>query len=272
MPTTSTAASPTPSAEPVRRASYVTHGKPETIGDAVERLERLAADAGVELTDDEPDIVVVLGGDGTMLRALQTHLGSGTPVVGVNFGRVGFLTSMRPDDLEAGLARVFAGEYVVHDLPTIDAEVGDTRVTAVNDIVATSATLGRMVELAWKVGGEVMGNVSCDGVICSTPSGSTAYNLSNGGPVLMWGIDALAITFVAPHSLAARPVVVPRRAWVEVTNATADVSLVVLADGHRFAEAHPGDSVHVHVGAQSSRLATLPEATFVTRYLQTFAS
>jgi NAD+ kinase len=145
-------------------------------------------------------------------------------------------------------------------------------VTAVNDVVATSATLGRMVELEWKIGGEAMGTVPCDGVICSTPSGSTAYNLSNGGPVLMWGIDALAITFVAPHALDARPVVVPRNRRVEVTNATPDVSLAVLADGHRFAEAPPGAGIHVHIGAQSSRLAMLPEATFVTRYLQTFAS
>jgi NAD+ kinase len=256
----------------VRRAACVTHGKPDTIGDALARLEGVAERGGVELTDDEPEIVVVLGGDGTMLRAMQAHLESGTPVIGVNFGRVGFLTSMRPDELESGLERVFRGDYVVYDLPTLDAEVGGATVTAVNDVVATSATLGRMVELDWKIGGEVMGTVPCDGVICSTPSGSTAYNLSNGGPVLMWGIDALAITFVAPHSLAARPVVVPRNRPVEVTNATPDVPLAVLADGHRFADAPSGTSVHVHVGPRSSRLATLPEVTFVRRYLETFAT
>jgi NAD+ kinase len=272
VPTTSTAVSPTQSVEPVGRAAYVTHGKPDTIGDAVARLQRVAENAGVELTETEPDLVVVLGGDGTMLRALHARLGTGTPVIGVNFGRVGFLTSMRPDELEDGLARVFAGEYVVYALPTLDAEAGSERTTAVNDVVATSAILGRMVELEWRIGGETMGNVPCDGVICSTPAGSTAYNLSNGGPVLMWEIDALAMTFVAPHSLAARPVVVPRQRAVEVTNTTPDVPLAVLADGHRFAEVPPGGTVGVRVGAQSSRLAMLPEATFVSRYLETFAS
>jgi NAD+ kinase len=272
VPTTSIAGSPTPLREPVRRAAVVTHGKPATIGDAVERLRAVAGRAHVELTEDEPDIAVVLGGDGTMLRALQRWLGTDVPVIGVNFGRVGFLASMRPDDMEDGLGRVFSGEYVVYELPTLDAETGGTTATAVNDVVATSGTLGRMVELDWKIGGEDMGSVPCDGVICSTPSGSTAYNLSNGGPVLMWEIDAYAITFVAPHSLHARPVVVPRKRDVEVTNVTRDVSLALIADGHRFADIPPGSAVRVRLGEQTSLLATLPEATFVRRYLETFAS
>ena len=105
MPTTSTAGSPPPSAnEPVQRAAVVVHGRPETIGDAVARLERVAGASGVELTDDAPDLGVVLGGDGTILRALQRFLGTGIPVIGVNFGRVGFLASMTPDELEGRLA------------------------------------------------------------------------------------------------------------------------------------------------------------------------
>ena len=107
MPTTSTAGSPTPLREPVRRAACVTHGKPATIGDAVAQLERIAAASGVQLGDDDPDIAVVLGGDGTMLRALQRWLGTQVPVIGVNFGRVGFLASMRPEEMEEGLRRVF---------------------------------------------------------------------------------------------------------------------------------------------------------------------
>ena len=272
MPPTSTAASPTPLGEPVRRAAVVTHGKPEQIGDAVERLKGIAAAAGVELTETSPDLVVVLGGDGTMLRAFQRFLAERVLVFGVNFGRVGFLASSQPDQMERDLGRVFDGEYVVYELPTLDASAGGVDITAVNDVVATSATLGRMVELNWLIGDEEMGRIPCDGVICATPSGSTAYNLSNGGPVLMWEIDAVTITFVAPHSLHARPVVVPRNRRVEIVNATPDVPLAVLADGHRFSEAQPGASVTVRLGEQRSLLATLPEATFVTRYLETFAS
>jgi NAD+ kinase len=272
MPTTSTAASPTPSAEPVRRVGVVTHGKRELIGDALERLKSIGAAAGVEVTNESPDLVVVLGGDGTMLRAFQRYLGERVPVYGINFGRVGFLASSSPEGMEQDLARVFEGDYVVYELPTVVARADGEEVTAVNDVVATSATLGRMVELLWFIGDEEMGRVSCDGLICSTPSGSTAYNLSNGGPVLMWEIDAVAVTFVAPHSLDARPVVVPRSRRIEVVNATPDVSLALLADGHRFAEVAPGGSVSVGLGEQRSLLATLPEETFVTRYLETFAS
>ena len=270
MPTTSRAGSPQQSAEPVRRATIVLHGQPEGLGDVVEQVRRVAADAGVELTDDAPDLAVVLGGDGTVLRALQRFLGTGVPVIGVNFGRVGFLCSMTPAGLEDGLRRAFAGDYVTVDLQTLDARIGDETFTAVNDVVSTSGTLGRMVELEWSIGGEEMGRVPCDGAICSTPSGSTAYNLSNGGPVLMWGIDALTVTFVAPHSFDVRPVVVPRSRTVELRNRTPDVSLAVIVDGHRATDVPPGGGLEVALGAKRSLLATLPDATFVTRYRKTF--
>ena len=113
----------------------------------------------------------------------------------------------------------------------------------------------------------------CDGVICATPSGSTAYNLSNGGPVLVWGIDAMAITFVAPHSLHARPLVVPRGRDVVICNRTPDVAAVVLVDGHSTGEIRPVDgTVVVRLGPERSLLATLPDATFVRRYRQSFAT
>jgi NAD+ kinase len=255
------------------RIAVVTHGKPERIGDAVERLEAAAAAAGVDVVDGaSADLVVVLGGDGTMLRALRGSLDDGVPVLGVNFGRVGFLTALRGDDLEPGLARVFEGEYAVVELPTLELEVGGERHTAVNDVVATSSELGRMIELGWSVGGEDLGLLACDGVIASTPSGSTAYNLSNGGPVLVWGLDAMVITFIAPHSLHARPLVVPRSSDLVVENRTPDVPVTVLADGHRLSDLGPGASVAIRLGPKRMRLATLPGATFFTRYRDTFAS
>lgn len=286
----SSAGSTRPSARsrPVTRAAVVTHGRPEQIGDGVERLVALAGSSGVELVfgpgeaarhglpgNGDPadaDLVVVLGGDGTMLRALRTFLGTEVPVIGVNFGRVGFLSSMQPEELEDGLSRAFGGEFDVVELPTLEVENGDAAHVAVNDVVVTSGELGRMVELEWAVGGEDLGSVPCDGIICSTPSGSTAYNLSNGGPVLMWGLDALATTFVAPHSLHARPLVVPRGKDVLVWNRTPDVPVVVLVDGHRVGEAGPGGRVAIRLGAAHSLLATLPEATFVSRYRESFST
>jgi NAD+ kinase len=264
-----------PSAEPVRRVAVVSHGKPELVEEARGRLESLASAAGVEIVEDgaaAPDLVVVLGGDGTMLRALQRHLTTGVPVLGVNFGRVGFLTSMNGPELEEGLARAFAGEYAVVELATLDVEAGGTHAVAVNDVVVVSAVLGRMVELDWQIGDEGLGKVACDGVICATPTGSTAYNLSNGGPVLVWGLDAMAVTFVAPHSLHARSLVVPRNRTVVVRNETLDVGVTVLVDGHELTGLDTGATVSVRLGDRPALLAVLPEATFVNRYRETFAS
>src|SRR5204863_7705736 len=161
------------------------------------------------------------------------------------------------------------GEYKVVQLPTLETRLDGERQVAVNDVVATSATLGRMVELGWAVGGEDLGTVPCDGMICCTPSGSTAYNLSNGGPVLVRGLDALALTFVAPHSLHIRPLVVPRSRDLEVWNRTADGSVTVLVDGDEVGSLAPGDRFDVRLGEARSLLATLPENTFFTRYSKT---
>ena len=257
----------------VRTAAVVTHGRND-VEDAVARVEAVAERAGVKLVEDpaKADIAVALGGDGTMLRTLDNLLGTGVPAIGVNFGRVGFLASIAPDDLETQLTRVFAGEYSVVELPTLETRLDGERHVAVNDVVVTSAILGRMVELAWAVGGEDLGTVPCDGMICSTPSGSTAYNLSNGGPVLVRGLDALAVTFIAPHSLDARPLVVPRGAEVTVRNATPDVACALLVDGHRVADLEPNAEVAIYLWDQKSLLATLPETTFFNRYRETFTS
>src|SRR5579875_4158154 len=129
----------------VRSAAVVTHGR-ETVAAAVERLRRVADDVGVELRDaDDVDVAVVLGGDGTMLRALARFLGTGVPVIGVNFGRVGFLTAIAGEELEAGIARVFAGEYRTIELPTLEVVLDGERRVAVNDAVVASASLGRMM-------------------------------------------------------------------------------------------------------------------------------
>ena len=270
-----------PSASRVKRAAVVLHGRPEALGSGLARLESVAEHEGVELVvagDGQPapptdvQVVIVLGGDGTMIRALHGFLGTGIPVIGVNFGRVGFLSAIPRDELERGAARVFAGELEVVELATLDVEAGGERFVAVNDAVVASGELGRMVELEWSIGGQDFGRVPCDGLICSTPSGSTAYNLSNGGPVLMWGLDAMALTFVAPHDLRARPFVLPRGHDLHVWNRTANVVCAVLVDGHRVADAGPGAQVSIGLGEKRSLLGTLPDATFIRRYRQSFGS
>jgi NAD+ kinase len=256
-------------AEPIRRAGLFVRER-NGFEEAVARVQEAARKAGVEITQENPELVVVLGGDGTMLRAFHEFLGRGVPVIGVNFGRFGFLASMQPEELEDGLRRVFAGDYVVLALPTIDFEYPGGRAVAVNDVVAASHDVGRLIELEWAIGGEPLGTVPCDAVILATPSGSTAYNLSNNGPVLMWGIDAMAVSFVAPHSLHARPLVVPRGRDVVVTNRTAEIPLALIADGGRVGEIPPGKDVTVRLGEADILLATLPDATFLTRFRSAF--
>jgi NAD+ kinase len=258
---------------PVSRAALVVHGRPGRVAEAVERVRQIAQEQGVELVEgDDVDLAIVLGGDGTMLRALLRFLGTGVPVLGVNYGRVGFLTSIKQEELEEGLRRALAGDLVTVELPTLEVELGGTRHPALNDAVVSSASLGRMIELQWEIAGEDLGSVPCDGLICSTPSGSTAYNLSNGGPVLVWGLDAMAITFVAPHSLHARPLVVPRNRELVVTHRTPEVDSAVLADGHEIGRLSDGESVTIRLAEAKSLLATLPESTFFRRYRETFAS
>jgi NAD+ kinase len=271
---------------PVERVAVVTHGHTKDVGSAVERLRSAASSSGVEVIfDDEeaakygveasgaqPDLAVVLGGDGTMLRGLTRFLNTDVPVLGVNFGRVGFLTTMQSDDLEAGLARAFGGDYRVLELPTLEISLNGDPHIAVNDTVVAGGTLGRMIELDWSIGGEALGVQGCDGLICATPPGSTAYNLSNGGPVLVWGLDAMVVTFVAPHSLHARPLVVGRDTDLVVTNRSPDNDAVVLIDGHRVGGLARGASARMHLGPAHTRLAMLPEQTFFRRYGDVFGT
>ena len=270
---TSTSESTPQSPLPVSTVAVVAHGR-VAVREAVERGRAVAEAAGAGVVEEprDADLAVALGGDGTILRTLARLLGSAVPVIGVNFGRVGFLAAIPPGDLERDLRRVFAGEYAVLELPTLEARLDGTTFVAVNDVVATSSTLGRMVELSWAVGAEDLGTVPCDGMICATPSGSTAYNLSNGGPVLMRGLDAMTVTFIAPHSLHARPLVLPRGAELSVRNTTADVGAAVLIDGHREADIPPDGRLAIRLGPERSLLATLPETTFFGRYRETFTS
>jgi NAD+ kinase len=262
-----------PSSERVRTIAVVSHGDPEVVAGAMSRLQVICEAAEVQIADgDGVDLAVVLGGDGTTLRALHRFLGTSVPVMGVNFGRVGFLSAMGRDAMEEGLGRAFAGERRVVELPTLEVNVDGAEAVAVNDAVCATSQIGRMMEFAWSVGGEALGVQPCDGVICASSTGSTAYNLSSGGPVLVWGLDAMAVTFVSPHSLHARPLVVPRGLDLCVRNETRNTTAKVITDGMPVGELGEGREARMRLGDQRALLALLPEMTFFHRYRETFAS
>jgi NAD+ kinase len=268
----STSPQPTSAARPVSRIAVFTHGQPARVESALARAREIAAAAGADVVSESADaeLVIALGGDGTMLRALRATLGTDTPVFGIKYGRVGFLTSADGSRLDEALERVLAGSYKIVELCTLTANAVGGSHAAVNDVVVTSSKPGRMVELAWEIGGEQLETQPCDGMICCTPSGSTAYNLSNGGPVMMWGLQAMAITFVAPHSLHARPLVVPRGLDLTVTNRTAETPVTVLVDGTTVGELGSEESITAGIGDQTALLAALPEVTFFSRYHEVF--
>ena len=272
---TSTEQSGTPSnppepRPPVSRIAVVTHGRPDRIGDALERLRRVCAEHGAEIVDDaDAELAIVLGGDGTTLRALRRFLGTSIPCLGVNFGRVGFLTSIESAHLEEGVGRALSGCFEVVELPTLAANDGET--LGVNDVVLSSGILGRMVILRWFVDDSPMGELGCDGAILATSTGSTAYNLSAGGPVVAWGTDAFVISFVSPHSLHARSMVLGRSHLVRLRNRSPDVPVQVIVDGHTAARIEPGGHVDVRQSDESATLARVKGTSFFRRYLETFS-
>jgi NAD+ kinase len=276
------------------RAFVVTHGRAETVGDGLRRLAGVAAEHGVELVVPEiearkhpldlsgaswstgqaldTDIVVVLGGDGTVLRALHEVIGTETPVLAINYGRVGFLTTASADRLEEAARCAFTGAYEVVDLPTVELVRDGERVgLAINDVVVTSALHGRMAHVRWWVNDVWLGEVGCDGVVIATPAGSTAYSLSAGGPVMNWGLEGFCVTFVAPHSLAARSLVLAQGHRVVIENASVDVDARLILDGQVVRHAlGPGERIDAALAPERARLALLPGVSFLQRFRDTF--
>ena len=272
----------------------ITHGRAETVGDGLRRLASVAAAHDVELVVPEiearkhpvdlsgaswstgaardADIVVVLGGDGTVLRALHEVMGTATPVLAINYGRVGFLTTASVDRLEYAATCAFTGQYEVVELPTVELIRGGERVgLAANDVVVTSALHGRMAHVRWWVNDVALGEVGCDGVVVATPAGSTAYSLSAGGPVMNWGLEGFCVTFVAPHSLAARSLVLGRGHRVVIENASVDVDARLIVDGQVQRQAlAPGERIEAALAPEFVRLALLPGVSFLQRFRDTF--
>jgi NAD+ kinase len=264
---------PSPERLTVRRAALIAR---RAAGEATELVTRLAEEAGVDLLPEdelaEADLVIVLGGDGSVLRALKAVTGRGVPVFGVNFGRVGFLTTAEPDELETAVRRALAGELQVIELATVQMQRDGVRVgLAVNDVVVASDLQGRIARLGWNVDGVELGELACDAVIVCTPAGSTGYGLSAGGPVIDWGVEALGVTFVAPHTLTARPLVLGRGSRVELANRARELPVRVILDGVQTDRVlAPGESVTVCLAPERTALGLLPEVAFLQRYRDAF--
>jgi NAD+ kinase len=214
------------------------------------------------------DLVVVLGGDGTLLGMAERIAASGrdVPILGVNFGHLGFLTDIALPELYASLEAAIAGTAATDARLILRASVirdHDTVATymALNDVVITRSALSRIVELSVSVGGEFVARFNADGLIIASPTGSTAYNLSAGGPILHPAVDAIVLTPIAPHTLSNRPVVIPGAAAVSVTAVVHDANheVFLTLDGQSGGPLHRDDTVQVVRHAAPVRL--IPSAS-----------
>ena len=242
----------------------------------------LVEDADVEVVEAEEtagadcELAVVIGGDGSILRAAELTHDHGTPVLGVNLGHVGFLAEAEVDDVQSTIDAIVAKSYTAEDRLSIDVSVvqdGEVvwRTFALNEASVEKAARERMLEVVVEIDGRPLSRWGCDGVVCATPTGSTAYNFSAGGPIVWPGVEALCVVPLSAHALFARPLVVAPTSViaVEVLSRTAGHG-VLWCDGRRTVELHPGARIEVRRGADPVRLARLHEAPFTDRLVAKF--
>jgi NAD+ kinase len=276
----------------MKTAALITHSHPPaatqavTVADAVakEMGWRLVATAeevakhdravsGIEQVEElprDPDLCLVLGGDGSILHALREFARTGVPVFGVNFGTVGFLAAVERDEAEAGIRRALAGETETIDLPALAIEADGEERFALNDVSFSRRPHDRVAELSYRIAGEEVGNVRCDGLVAATPAGSTGYNLANQGPILAWGVKGYVVSYISPHSLTARALVVAPGDVLSVGNAKGREPVDVAIDGAQVATLAPGAALDVSFADSAGKLAQLPGTSFYHRIREKF--
>lgn len=236
---------------------------PETVALAGGGDEWVACSA-TEFASSAP-CVAVLGGDGTILRAVHTiaDMGMDVPVMGLNIGSLGYLTCADEDRFDEALKALCDGTCEIVPRQTLECEVRHGRRIerverlALNEIVVSRGS-GRIVRLGLSLDGREVAEYACDGLIVSTPTGSTAYSLSAGGPLVMPGTAAMAITVICPHALSSRPLVVSDATDVGITPVAAETPLVLDIDGECARKVVVGESVRIRKGKRSVRIAFLP--------------
>jgi NAD+ kinase len=223
------------------------------------------------------EAVLVLGGDGTLLHAAELARGTGAPIVGVNFGHVGFLAETEREQVDAVVHRIAARDYDVEERGTVGVTVhrpGMPPVTdwALNEAAVEKADRTRMVSVAVEVDGRPLSSFGCDGVVMSTATGSTAHAFSAGGPVVWPDVDAMVLVPISAHALFARPIVVGPSSVLAVEVVRRSTSAAVLCcDGHRRIDLPIGSRVEVRRGAERVRLARLSPAPFTDRLVSRFS-
>ena len=213
------------------------------------------------------DVLLVLGGDGTMLNAARLAEERSIPILGVNMGGLGFLTEVRLENLYPSLERVFANDFVLDERLMLRTHIhrhGETVAQGVvlNDVVISKGTLARMIELKIAIQGRFVTNLRGDGLIVSSPTGSTAYSLSAGGPIIDPAVQSLILTPICPHTLTHRPLIVPGNVEIEVTLTSKDDGAMATLDGQVGVAITQGDTVVIQTSEHRTRLIRFPESNY----------
>jgi NAD+ kinase len=213
------------------------------------------------------DLVLVLGGDGTMLNAARLVEARSVPILGVNLGGLGFLTEVSVDQLYPSLERIFAGDYHLEERLMLRARIerhGEhvAQSAVLNDVVISKGTLARMIEIRISINGQFVTRLRGDGLIVSTPTGSTAYSLSAGGPIINPSVQALILTPICPHTLTHRPLLTPSNAALEVALTSTDEGAMTTFDGQVGVAMTQGDTVVIYASDHYARLVRFPDRTY----------
>jgi len=252
----------------------------ETLAHA-KTVSNLSAESILELSKDvkesDLELAVVLGGDGTILKAAELVRASQTPLLGINLGHVGFLAESEKNEISSTIARVVAKDYLVKERLTLDVSVkldGKEvyRTWALNEATVEKSARERMLEVVVEVDGRPLSSFGCDGIVVSTPTGSTAYAFSGGGPVVWPSVDALLMVPLSAHALFARPLVISPNSLVavEVLQRSAGAG-VLWCDGRRSTELPVGARVEVRKSEKPVRLARLSQGPFTDRLVRKFS-
>jgi len=280
-----------------RRIGLVGKTNQPGVGSALKRLESVFSRHGAEIVFQEMlqpgkqpdreeeqklnngvDLLITLGGDGTLLWGARLVAEQDVPVLGINLGHMGFLTSVSPDGIEEALERLFRGDYLLDPRSTLTARlVGENgsehaHYLALNDFVIHKRGMARVTRLELLVGEgdarEEIGGFSGDGVVISTPTGSTAYSLSAGGPIVAPGMGCMIVTPICPHTLSVRPLVISAAETLTVLPLDGAGTLVLTVDGQNKAELSQGESVVVRQAPARVNLVRIPGQTFFSTLRQ----
>ena len=233
-----------------------------------EELLKVASDSAAPVVPGEVDAMLTLGGDGTLLRAARLVADRAVPILGVNLGRLGFLTCCPASQLEDALRRLASGDYVAEARMTLDARVNDAaggvrqRWRALNDVVLHKGGFARVVAVRIEADGETVGHFSADGVVIATPTGSTAYNLSAGGPVVVPTLETILLTPVSAHTLALRPLVLPASSEVTLRGNDGPDELLVTVDGQVGCNFGAGEALVIRRSDYPVSIVRFPEQSF----------